>query len=390
MPDENRTNDEINKKPNQEKDTEIPLWLQGIDENEVEETKQTPPVEDQPTDRWIKEIDEDLHLGETGTSIQEENTQKSDLPEWIDQVSNEDENTPTISALSDEESGLDMDQIQEGDLDNRAIGIEHDLEHANNETNGFSEIIDEAQNEMPGDGGFIEISELSEVEEQDLSDLDENLSDEEELPEWLKEMIHEPDPNLTTDVKEDLIDTLAEIDEENEILFDEPTQPVFTLTDESTSEEPILTENAEQVWITENEPVDIEQVPLEDHTGQPEQEAVIVETIESTPIPEPADKKSFLDELPEDMLIGKSLLEKDQFSDAMRIFMNHADNPVLNNQIQAWLQESIEGQEETSSDLWEFLGDLKLKNDDSEGALSAYTDAINQLLQRKRDDHEID
>jgi len=165
---------------------EIPLWLQGIDEPENDETK---PIEasNNPASTWVHEI-EDQNLGPDKEDI-------ADLAETVDpsdieyeteidldgfdeskQLNNQEESlTDPFSQSSDEQENTEEIELHESTEDSDQEEIESDLD------------------EIASVEGFVDISEVGLIAQPENTEdiLDEDDLRQGELPEWLQEMIAE-------------------------------------------------------------------------------------------------------------------------------------------------------------------------------------------------------
>ena len=397
MPDENKPIEDSENQPKEEKDTDIPLWLQGLEHSEEQGENIDPEPSESIQSQWVKELDDNPQPEGLDFTDLEELTPKSDLPDWMDHLGND------FSEDADTLESLDQDQVAQPTAEepDKALQVSVEdvsLEMEDQETTSpeFAEIVDELVNGTPDDKGFIEISEIEEDLDpvQELTDLEESVSDDEELPEWLQEMINEPDQVKLPPVEVDSFaleqtDLASEIEELPDSLADEPTQPVTIAKAEDAVENLPQPESEpsdesspqDEGWIQEVDLVDVD-----------EEETVAIQEVEAeegeeSPVVAPEAEISDAG-LPEELLEAQTLLENGQISDAAHLFTHHATNPDYNHQIQAWLINAAECEAQGNSEIWETLGDLKLNDDDPQGALEAYNKAIQVFLDRKRADHD--
>jgi hypothetical protein len=216
-----------------------------------------------------------------------------------------------------------------------------------------------------------------------------------ELPEWLQEMISEPETSEIKDTepaqlpKEEPVQ--ASVDEldihwekehpEGEIVAVEPTSleddveiditevddeldAVIAIADEDTT--PVSTITTEEISSDEEEPEFIE---LESDEQQSE-------------LSETGDEKSTLDDL-------RSYLNQKEIHQALKIINELDDEFTEIDEITPLLLEAAENDAQNNSDLWEVIGDIALKQDKPHDALDAYAKAVKYLLENSEVDDEI-
>lgn len=390
MPDDNKPIEDSENQPKEEKDTDIPLWLQGLEHSDEQEEIGDPEPSETVQSQWVKEVDDDTQPEDPDFTDLEKLVPKSDLPDWMDHLGSDfPDDADTLRDIMEPSA-----EEPEEELHASALVGSLEMEDHEAASPEFAEIVDELENGMPDDKGFIEISEIEEDLDpvQELTALEASVSEDEELPEWLQEMINEPDQVELTPLEKDLTaqeqtDIISETEELPDTLADEPTQPMAISMAEATPQD--LAEPApepshesapqDEGWVQEVELAEEEEVSdfQEDEVEEVEE---IPELIPETQIYETG--------LPDELLDAQALLESGQISSAAQVFARHTSNPDFNHQIQTWLINVAEGDAQGNSEVWETLGDLKLNDDDPQGALEAYNKAIQVFLERKRADHD--
>jgi len=166
----------------------IPLWLQGLDNTE-EEDKGEVTNEQQAEGTWTKELND-------GPDDEEQNDQKSekDLPDWLSTLSDVEPEMPEINEDQEADEPNAMSEIDKPE--NETFDSDETTEKVEIKTSqpeDVSDPKDDPEEEHFSDEGFVEISEmdLKSEPQPDQLGLDDSLSEAEELPYWLKDMIVE-------------------------------------------------------------------------------------------------------------------------------------------------------------------------------------------------------
>lgn len=202
----------------QQKDI-IPLWLQGLKEHEDEDTRPL-EVEEAFVDSWVASITEEAKEAQDAgidqpLAIKDESTGGiKTKPGFLDESAeidqHDEEPFPMQVDLQKSSSAL-TDEHQEEDL------IETTPEKITDEAEKPLEDLPSSEDEIPQ-------TEPSEVEITDTIEENtvEELSQDEDLPPWLQEMIAEPQPSLDDQrpVQEEPIHL------ETAEKIDEPTEPI--------------------------------------------------------------------------------------------------------------------------------------------------------------------
>lgn len=250
------------------------------------------------------------------------------------------------------------------------------------------------------DEGFIEISGFDLNSEQAQEDNEEILPEEEELPEWLHEMIEE---TPGSSVEETMISVISEpeevaptpvtLEEVVDEVVNEPTEPV-DITQETPAEiEEGLVEPLEVPF----EPMEgniveeiLEEIIIEEPEEPESMEAIQPETPEEFDLEIEDDEVVEEKEIPRALLFGKFLLEQGDTKQAVEIFNSYIDQSVYKDQIKEWLINAGYDNTSISSDLWESLGDIEMHDGNAEQAFVAYTKAIDILLSSIKGSDEMD
>jgi len=375
--------------------------------------------------QWVKEI-LDNPDEENDAVLEDLNNlpvKQGDLPEWINTLSQAGEDTQ-IS-----EENIEPEQEPSDAIHFKSLDDSWDIEEATDKSVGDeeSEIIDE--NIQP-DEGFVEISQydLEASDNLDVGEPEVDLpgEDQEELPDWLEEMIEEPEAENTENIEfveeifnsdeptKPVIVTINETEEES-IVEEQPFESTPVTTDLSLQEEeqPIIDEE-EQVWEFEEEEYMVDgEVPVGEFGEEerfsdeffkemptteeeilpidvPYEDEIFIE--ETTPI-ENEDVEEFTSEeddwqkedlqsigLPKTLKFAKYLLDQGEIEPAFEIFQTYVKKSEYLEEIKIWANDAVMTDEGKSNLLWELIGDLALKQDQPGEALSAYTRAISVLI----------
>jgi rubrerythrin len=278
----------------------------------------------------------------------------------------------------------------------------------NTSTDNSSPVSNDFNGDMSAEEAYIELSEfdLEENRENIQPTLDEPLQDEEELPDWLQEMITEPSepgseisqPHLEERMEEDeeYIDQMditqetdisefaegTEVSEVEETAEIADVEEIAEINDLDLSPSPgiinFLDPGEDEINSTFNE----ENIysPWEDNS-QPSKDDEFM--FEKSPASEDND-------LPKTLLFGKYLLDQKDIDPAIEIFTNYISQSKHLSEIQVWLSETTENEIESKSSVWELIGDIALIKAEPDKALTAYTQAINSLLRAKELTNEAD
>ena len=176
-------------------DEDIPLWLQGLDDDDGVKSKPVPSEED-VKDSWVPEITDEL----------------SDEDLIID------ENDPEIEAPSETSFSHDYDHMMEK-REAFENGPTEEIEIDNLPNGAHSDDIGPELNDIPSSEGFVEISDM---ETSEFSNQEEPIHEEEpliegDLPEWLQEMIAEQEKSKPGDIDDELLD-------ESDLLEEQPLE----------------------------------------------------------------------------------------------------------------------------------------------------------------------
>jgi len=116
MENENSKSESINPEENSHQD-EVPAWLQGIDQPDMEDTSPNEPVKNDD-DAWVKEnLQVDSETNQSETDAEEIQTSKKPLPDWLSQLSNIDDETQKKLDVSKESNIEPLENIDLPDED---------------------------------------------------------------------------------------------------------------------------------------------------------------------------------------------------------------------------------------------------------------------------------
>ncbi len=162
---------------------DIPLWLQGFNDPEIDNSIEEDASDELKTNYWIDEIGHDEPFDEKISSeVKDDEPFDDALPKWISELSR-----------VEGDDNLPSEDLTTHDIKDGAIPLKEPAEIDEKKYEG-SELADINSNESPTQEGFIEISGIG-LENRDnvepsVSDLQPNAN--EELPDWLQEMVSDP------------------------------------------------------------------------------------------------------------------------------------------------------------------------------------------------------
>ena len=366
--------------------------------------------------QWVREILE--NRGEQDDAVIEEldhlPVKKGDLPDWINTLSQAGQEPQ----FSDE--NIEASQQSPNAIPYKSLDDSWDTETPIDK-NTLEEQKEKLEEDIQPDEGFVEISqfdlESSENIDAEVSNSKIPDQDQEELPDWLEEMIEEP-ADATPDV-----DEITGILSEN----DEPTKPVIITRGESEDEDlgekqaleisPITTDlspeqQEEQVVMEEDEIGEYRELMNYDEDIPGEEKPITEEEIltieeptdyeisfedeESTALPPDLEYSVKLDApetnggnediqavgLPKTLNFAKYLLDQGEIDSSFEIFQTFIKIPAYLEEIKSWVQEAVMINDAPNKLLWELLGDIALKQNEPNQALTAYTKAISLLMRK--------
>ncbi len=446
----------------QNENEEIPLWLQGLPEQEVEDTNPI-EVEENAVEDWVNELTEEKPADSPPPEVEQtdaneapihETAGEESFPDWLNELAEIDPATPAVFDRQDSEStpveGSHDKQTMDEDKNPQAV------EHKQPDPEEYPDESNLTDEDLPTHGGEIEMDTTNQeastedpqkptgepAEENELTAASEarspaNLSEDEDLPPWLQEMISEPEapsPEAAFPPEGEI-----RLDEEQ---INEPTEPIELSETPSDQETPEVDQTPEEdaheydpdqafeesyadtpveieegandqesipepppaAWIPEQLNVD-DETPSDDSPLPPEPAEVINrETIEQVdePIPAALEENQFLEEQPEyfedipvetpveneidfeelpaDLAQAKALLWSGEMDQAINLIHSYDEKSKHTALIKTLLLEASNVIEEPNQKFWELLGDTALEEDQPELALNAYTNAIQALL----------
>jgi hypothetical protein len=413
---------------------DIPLWLQGLNDPNDEKSKEQNASDETKTNHWIDDIDQDKSSGDQVTPDKPVENDISDdtLPGWISELSRvegaEDLSSEDLKTTAIKEENNPWDQPAE---------IKEKDEETAPEDNKF--------NEYPEGDGFIEISGIgmpnSKPVEPSISDLRPNEN--EDLPDWLQEMVSEPvDKDLgdtsPVQIPEDYMDEhelithrlsedtppdemASQNSEENADAIDETEKDTPAQNSEELSRMQALSDSdellkndqnfviveeenlQEEYMVSDNSQVGDEafESSVQDEKEQHDDEDSIIaidetfmETSEEDTVPIDLSKRTHEVEknndaairfLPKILLDAKEKLSTNEFDRGLETINIFIEENAFLGDIETWLEELTKGQNATNFAIWEALGDLRIKKGEHQAAKSAYTYATQLLIKMKRD-----
>jgi len=418
---------------------DIPLWLQGFNDPEIDNSIEEDASNELKTNYWIDEIDHNEPFDEKISSEAKDDEPLDDaLPKWISELSR-----------VEGDGNLSSEDLTTHDNKDEAIPLKEPAEIDEEKYEG-SELTEINSNDSPTQEGFIEISSIglenSDDVEPSVSDLQANAN--EELPDWLQEMVSDP-------ADQDLGDTSpVQIPEEykSEIEQSSPkhsqnAQPGYTIAQDtdfhqaeiSEIEDYFLDESADEIdgireisdsdgslkinddLINEDEEIlhqelmesgtiqDTDETPdssfheeiehLDDEKPQllgdeafllsSEEDTVPIDLSKTTLEPGKI-KANSLRFLPQILLNARDKLSSDEVDQGLETIDIFIEENAYMEEISGWLEEITIRNNSTNHKFWETLGDLRLKNGEHQAAISAYAYATHLLIKMERETDESD
>ncbi len=342
---------------------DIPLWLQGLEERDPDETKPISPDPDRAAS-WIREI-EAPQIDQSPDETDKAEEVDAGVEAISEEKMQEDINFEDFTEDQMTEISLDLGQDQQGDVP-----------ESESEQNLESE---PTMDESASHEGFVDISgiDISEPADEEDFQLDDEPLREGDLPEWLQEMIAE------TEEEEPAVEPgFIEVKAPDEL---EPIPSAAREVAESKAEEPSHELPAEEVW-----PV-IEPEALADIEADYTIEATDEETsplelpIEEEAITPPRDEERPADiqlvaEQEPLLELAKEHINQGAIDEALPLLRELLDEPGELEGLRAWLDEIAETETAQNSELMEIIGDVAMIQDKPDDAFHAYAKAINILL----------
>lgn len=293
MDDHDEKDNELNERDDSKAESpneDIPLWLQGIEEPESDETKPIIP-KDADASSWVREIEDNIS--------EPANEDESDSLGSVDPNRTEFETEIDLRALDDAQplNRFEDEHSQNDSLADEIPDISEDHEITEEiDIQEFPEkfMLDEIEPDFNEDSsieGFVDISEVGFAEQPgEMEDiLDDEPLTERELPEWLQEMIAESEQEADQ-LEPDLVDepesklpehdstpdtilpameqSVEELLQEDEMLLSSDTQEpdfdleyAFSIAKEDTTPVELATDNLEPALTDEGFP-DEEDFPI--------------------------------------------------------------------------------------------------------------------------------
>jgi len=367
---------------------DIPLWLQGIEDSQDEET--VPMKKDNAVpDQWIKEVPEDIGDGLSSPENDEDssNSKGEDIPDWLDEEpESPSEISSDIGAAEDDATELSENTIEpESCIPMEGEAVNADLDE-NLQPDKNSELVQDLYEAEPPEEKFIEISKGGIVGE-DHPNHDVRSLEDEELPYWLQEMIAEPSENESEKFQPESLETEEPFEEEEELDSDMVEENV--LEGVHPSPETIQDMDESQMSDSETPYQYLTELIAEDNTKPV---PIQHETQIGTEIPMHEEELEQIQpiEMPEDLQKAKVLFEEGDYSEAINTLNACQEKSAFHDDILSWLMTAAQGDASENCDVWEFIGDIELSEANPEEAMSAYTKAIYILLGKAKRSDEID
>ena len=345
--------------------SDIPLWLQGLEDQNQNDTKPTESSE-LKEDNWIKEVenspsnkDDQYLIGEQGFKAQKE----------------------TNETIQGDKTG----EVHT-----------HSWDYQSNDSE--KQISDE---------GFMDLSDSNLGENMELGSpkYDEDLLSEDELPQWLMDMIDE-------DVPSEIEDSLGhpEVIDEPWGTAVLPKIPPKSESIEITQEIPVseYMDDEETVSFLVNE-IETEHInhvseeifphyaeehfepELTNFEDQTKADLSLIEEIVLEPSKTAAEAipESFSDELPNTLIFAKKLLDNGEFESALDIIQSHLVETSYFEEVEKWLSESFDKSEHIPHERLKTLGVILHKRGKLLKTFAAYTRAVESFLLNKPVEDEI-
>lgn len=400
---------QMNEEPQPQEDPsndDIPKWLQGLENDEQEESIPNTSKKD-VNNSWVPEIN---HETTENNHI--------DRNEWDEEEGQEEDHSPVEPFES-------ADQTQEtNEFESiEALESEHTEEIKIDELPSveYSDEIGPSLDDLPSSEGFMDISEMEvsgspQQEEPIFKDKDEALI-EGELPEWLQEMIaeqeksrpgdFEPGTNKEQDLLDDptshqddsALDKIASEEipvDEDELVKEIDLVPDhervvdagLVIEDELFVDEELDVEvglDAEDEILTDDEDISLPEPPssidMETAIAIADDATKPVVISEDDPEIAPENDEITDDEpIDEQRELAKMRLYQGDYHQAVPIIQELLEDSSQLNELETWVKEATEGEAKNIKEMWEVLGDISLKQNKPDQALNAYAKAIKCLL----------
>ncbi|MDF1518864.1 MAG: hypothetical protein RQ728_00760 [Brevefilum sp.] len=352
--------------------------------------------------QWVKEILENTDEDDNAVlqDLQNLPVKQGDLPDWINTLS-QSGGDEQISDEHIEEEQEKSDAIHFKSLDD-SWDTEEPIEEniQNEETEAVNEIV------QP-DEGFVEISqfdlEASDNLEKSEDEVNQQNEEQEELPDWLEEMIEEPETEKSEkmEFEDEAFNPdeatkpviVTSIEAEDEMVIDEqPIEAAPLTTDlpveeyekQFTEDEVFIDDQvAEDLSIAEEE-IPPDKAPFEGEMLIEQLPSLEIENVEKFDSDEGDWHEEILlsSELPKSLKFAKYLLDQGEIEPSFEIFQTYVRKSEHLEEIKTWAKEAAAADKEKSNLLWELIGDLSLKQNKPDEALSAYTLAISKLIRK--------
>ena len=388
---ENKNNHE-NASEHESTSDDIPLWLQGLEARDPDETKPISP-DKAVAASWIRETeatkidqspgttdevgeviaeDEASSLGEIQEEIKVEDFTEDQMTELslnLDQDQQEDdlgsegeqspESEPTIDESASHAGFVDISGMEISEqADQEEVNLDDEPLREGDLPDWLQEMIAETEEESPSDAGFIEVKAPEEVEEFSIEDHETTETEEEmpgdagfieiKAPDEVVEYIIE---DVETTAAEEVVQEISAEEDipvmEPELQADAAPDVTFAIPEEETSPLELSLEEAE---ITP---------PLEEETYD-----------EAEPS---AEQKSLLETAKEHITQGAV----DEAIPLLRELVDESDNLE---DLKDWLDEIAETDIAQHSELMEIIGDVAMIQNAPGDAFDAYAKAIGILL----------
>jgi hypothetical protein len=383
---------------NHEKDPNesIPLWLQGLSESDHTDR-------DEPVEPHNEVLDEDTDQVVLESAPSDGPTESDEaLPDWLDEIAAADDE-PAETNAAPEKAEAESEQMDEPT--DEVLVEQTDVQ-------GDEDAVSAEGEPESDDEPYVELSDLD-VE-------DEMIPEEEDLPDWLTDMITE-EPEPEEPAVEEMPDTeeavISEADDdagwqrleempagwmpfddttpvnppEDEVPdwlkeeSEEDTSPIILEETDSEEEiEPSETATEEAGGFVPIEPVETQEAPSEkegpvDEIGEIEVEDELE-----------GDQEDPGDSMPKTLRFAKFILDQGEVDRAMEIICTYIGQSNYLEEVESWITEAIDSGIHQSARLWEAAGDIAVAREKYTEALNAYTKAMQVLMHREEEQDEMD
>lgn len=388
----------------------IPLWLQGLAESEQTDS-------DEQTDDHHEKADEDADQAIVESAPMDEPVEEGEiLPDWLSEIAaSEDESLESDFEPEETETAAEQLDGSTDEISTDQAPLQAEIDAQSIEDN--PDLDDES---------FVDLSGMD-TENELVPDVeDEIISEEEELPEWLTEMIAE-EP-ASSESEEEAFTEDADLDEDDGSGWQhlEEMPPSWMSFDDAT---PVNSPEGEVAdWLREGSEEDTSPINLEENNSEAEvvikEETVSSETVTedtgsfvpiefqetskpesdvdqpdtpsdgqvniSEPEKEPEEQQEEPgDSMPKTLRFAKFILDQGEVDRALEIICTYIGQSNYLDEIESWITETIDSGINQNASLWEAVGDIAVAKEEYSEALNAYAKAMKLLMHREEGQNEV-